>query len=47
VFNDEDSIDYQISLLESTKYSFYGSSGAAAFTYLTNTPTFDKFKEFY
>jgi hypothetical protein len=40
VFDDEDSIDYQISLLKNTKCSFYGSSGAAAFPYLINTPTF-------
>ena len=40
VFDDEDSVDYQISLLKNTKCSFYGSSGAAAFPYLTNTPTF-------
>jgi len=40
VFEGEDSIDYQISLLKNTKCSIYGASGAVTLTFFTDTPVF-------
>ena len=40
VFNDKNSVDYQISLLKNTKCSIYGASGAVTLAFFTNTPVF-------
>ena len=40
IFDDKNSIDYQISLLKNTKCSIYGASGAVTLTFFTNTPVF-------